>query len=59
MDKEFRLTAFERDQNLSEEIFSSIYIGDLFPLLEKNNVDFIYITTKMKNEFPKTFLIAQ
>ena len=43
-----------KDRNqLSEKIFSSLYIRDLFPLLEDNNVDFIYINRNMKKELPK------
>ncbi|MBU0470378.1 MAG: hypothetical protein KKA62_01635 [Nanoarchaeota archaeon] len=34
-------------------IFSAPYIQDLFPLLEKNKVSFVYITPQMREELPK------
>jgi len=38
---------------LSKNVFSSLYIQDLFPLLEANDVKFIYINRDMKKELPK------
>ncbi len=37
----------------SQQIFSALYIQDLFPLLDENNVSIIYITIGMKEQLPK------
>ncbi|MEK6900160.1 MAG: hypothetical protein AABX05_03470, partial [Nanoarchaeota archaeon] len=47
-DKDYR-----NNYNASQEIFSSSYIQDLFPLLEQNEVSVIYVTEDMKRRLPK------
>ncbi|MBU0457429.1 MAG: hypothetical protein KKD75_04770 [Nanoarchaeota archaeon] len=44
---------YKTKMNLSKNIFSSVYIKDLFPLLEQNNISIIYITENMKKNLPK------
>lgn len=44
---------YKENLNLTNSIFSSLYIQDLFPLLEENNVALIYVTEGMKMELPK------
>ncbi|HLD72105.1 MAG TPA: hypothetical protein VJA23_00820, partial [Candidatus Nanoarchaeia archaeon] len=42
----------ENDLNkkeLSQRIFSSLYIDELFPLLEQNQISIIYITKEMRS----------
>ena len=39
--------------NQTSEIMSTLYIGDLFPLLEENNISIIYITAEMRQELPE------
>lgn len=38
--------------DLNQQIFSSVYIQELFPLLEKNNLSIIYINQDMKEALP-------
>ena len=38
---------------LNQGIYSSLYINELFPILEQNNVSVIYISKDMKNNLPK------
>ncbi len=44
---------YRQQLNLSQEIFSAIYVQDLFPLLEAHNVSIIYITKEMKENLPE------
>lgn len=37
----------------NEKIFSSVYIQDLFPILENNSISIIYLSKDMKDELPK------
>lgn len=39
--------------DLNRQIFSSVYIQELFPLLEENNVSIVYINQDMKAVLPK------
>ena len=39
-------------EKISEDIFSSTYISTTFPLLESQNITFIYFTPEMKNNLP-------
>ena len=38
--------------NISAQIFSALYIQDLFPLLEENDISYIYLTSDMKQKLP-------
>ncbi|MEW5896433.1 MAG: hypothetical protein AB1668_01965 [Nanoarchaeota archaeon] len=44
---------YKENLNLTNSIFSSLYIQELFPLLEENNVSIIYVTETMKKTLPK------
>ncbi len=44
---------YRQQLNLSQEIFSAIYVQDLFPLLEAHDVSIIYITKSMKENLPE------
>ena len=39
--------------NFTEQIFSATYIKDLFPLLEQEYINYIYLTPRMKERLPK------
>ncbi len=43
---------FREETNLTASIFGASYISELFPLLEENNVSYIYITPRMKSQLP-------
>lgn len=45
-------------KTLSEEtaaILSAAYIDELFPLLEKNQINFLYLTKEMKEQLPQNY----
>lgn len=39
--------------DLNQKIFSSVYIQEIFPLLEENDISIIYINQDMKDTLPK------
>ena len=45
--------------NLTTTILTSTYINQLFPILEENNIDIIYITPKMKTQFPNLIFLLK
>lgn len=44
---------WKEKKELSETIFTALYIQDLFPLLDLSGVDFIYVSRDMKSSLPK------
>lgn len=44
---------YRQQLNLSQQIFSSLYVQDLFQLLEANNVSIIYVTKEMEEKLPE------
>lgn len=44
---------YRQQLNLSQQIFSSLYVQDLFPLLEADNVSIIYVTKEMEEKLPE------
>jgi hypothetical protein len=46
--------AVVEDEELKQSILSSIYIDELFPLLEENGIKTIFLTGKMKENLPES-----
>lgn len=42
----------KQKENISQQVLSSIYIQELFPLLEENEISLLYLTPKMKTNLP-------
>jgi len=43
---------YRQQDDLSQRIFTSYYIDNLFPLLDENKVSIIYVSEDMKRKFP-------